>query len=65
MKIPISATRTELLLGCEDESHDFVAAADASHQHAGEHDAQNLEFKTIAHMKEDSLVLFFKLVWQT
>lgn len=29
----------------ESGSHDLVPAADASHQQAGEHDAQNLEGK--------------------
>lgn len=36
---------SQLLFRCEAESHDFVAAADASHQQAGEHNAHYLEGK--------------------
>lgn len=39
---PLSGIWTNQL-GRGGESHDLVAAADASHQQAGEHDAHNLE----------------------
>lgn len=39
---PLSGIWTNQL-GRGGESHDLVAAADASHQQAGEHDARNLE----------------------
>lgn len=39
------ALNDQLLLRGEAGSHDFVAAADASHQTAGEHNAHYLELK--------------------